>query len=71
MKDKIHPEMKFVSVKCACGAEHKFYTTRQNVRIDVCSNCHPLYKGLSGASLVIDAEGRIEKFNRKYKNKQY
>ncbi len=71
MKAGIHPELRLVTVKCACGAEHKFYTARQNVRIDVCSNCHPLYKGASGAGLVIDTEGRIEKFRKKYQGKEY
>jgi len=67
MKKGIHPEMKLVTVKCACGAEHTFWTTKPNIRIDVCSNCHPFYKGGGKSGVVIvDTEGRIEKFRKKY-----
>jgi large subunit ribosomal protein L31 len=71
MKKDIHPKMKLVTMKCACGAEHRFYTTRDTIRIDVCSNCHPLYRGQAGAGLVIDTEGRIEKFKRRYEGVEY
>ncbi|SHH17109.1 LSU ribosomal protein L31P [Thermosipho atlanticus DSM 15807] len=66
VKKGIHPEMKLITVKCACGTEHKFYSTRENVRIDVCSSCHPFYKGSRGAGAFVDTEGRIEKFKKKY-----
>ena len=67
MKKGIHPEMKLVTVKCACGAEHTFDTTADNVRIDVCSKCHPFYtSGGKGGVLIVDTEGRVEKFRRKY-----
>ncbi|ACM23047.1 ribosomal protein L31 [Thermotoga neapolitana DSM 4359] len=67
VKKGIHPEMKLVTVKCACGAEHTFYTTADNVRIDVCSKCHPFYtSGGKGGVLIVDTEGRVEKFRRKY-----
>jgi len=67
MKKGIHPEMKLVTVKCACGAEHTFWTTKPNIRIDVCSNCHPFYKGEEkGGVFIVDTEGRIEKFRKKY-----
>ncbi len=67
MKKGIHPEMKLVTVKCACGAEHTFWTTKPNIRIDVCSNCHPFYKGGGkGGVFIVDTEGRIEKFRKKY-----
>lgn len=66
LKKGIHPEMKLITVKCACGAEHKFYSTKENVRIDVCSSCHPFYKGAGAAGMIVDTEGRIEKFKKKY-----
>jgi len=65
MKDKIHPKMRLITVKCACGAEHRIWTTRENIRVDVCSNCHPFYKG-DKSVLFVDTEGRVEKFRRKY-----
>ena len=64
MKKGIHPEMKLIKVKCACGAEYEIWSTRDNLRIDVCSKCHPFYTG--GSIRFVDTEGRIEKFKRKY-----
>ncbi len=67
MKRGIHPEMKLVTVKCAsCGTEHTFWTTRENIRIEVCSNCHPFYQGKGSGAIIVDTEGRIEKFMKKY-----
>ncbi len=67
MKKGIHPEMKLVTVKCAsCGAEHTFWTTRENIKIDVCSNCHPFYQGKGAGAVIVDTEGRIEKFRKKF-----
>ena len=68
MRAGIHPKMKLVTVKCACGAEHTFWSTKDNIKIDVCSRCHPLYKGDKGA-LIVDTEGRIDKFKRKFGDK--
>ncbi|HNY37707.1 MAG TPA: 50S ribosomal protein L31 [Petrotogaceae bacterium] len=67
MKKGIHPEMKFITVKCACGAEHKIYSTVDTFRLDVCSKCHPFFKGEIG-SQILDTEGRVKKFNNRYKN---
>ncbi|HOO74000.1 MAG TPA: 50S ribosomal protein L31 [Tepiditoga sp.] len=67
MKSGIHPEMKLVIAKCACGAEHKIYTVSDTVKLDVCSECHPFYQGLTG-SQIIDTEGRVQRFKNKYKN---
>ncbi|HCZ06872.1 MAG TPA: 50S ribosomal protein L31 [Thermotogae bacterium] len=65
MKKGIHPDFKLITVRCACGAEHKIWSTVDTLRIDVCSNCHPFYKGGKGVQFV-DSEGRIDKFRRKY-----
>ena len=66
MKNGIHPEMNLITVKCACGAEHKIYSTADNFRLDVCAECHPFYNG-EGAGFL-DTEGRIQKFKNKYKD---
>lgn len=68
MKKNIHPELKEVTVKCACGAEHKFLSSETNIKIDLCSQCHPFYKG-DGSSLLLDSEGRVQKFRNKYGDK--
>ena len=63
MKEGIHPEYKETTVKCACGAEYKTRSTKENIRVDICSKCHPFYTGQQKAAA---ARGRIEKFNKKY-----
>jgi large subunit ribosomal protein L31 len=65
MKREIQPELKLVIAKCTCGAEHKFWSTKESVRIDLCSNCHPYYKG-DTSSMIIDTEGRVQKFRTKF-----
>ena len=45
MKEGIHPEYKETTVKCACGAEYKTRSTKENIRVDICSKCHPFFTG--------------------------
>lgn len=66
MKKDLHPEMNLITVTCACGAEHKIYSTVDTMRLDVCSHCHPFYKGETGAQ-ILDTEGRVQRFKNKYK----
>jgi len=63
VKANIHPEMKEVTVKCACGATFKTKSTKENIEVEVCSECHPFYTGRQGNTVKT---GKIEKFNRKY-----
>ena len=64
MKKGIHPEYHRVMVKCtSCGAEFETGSTSQSLRVDTCSNCHPFY---TGRQRFAAAQGRIEKFNKKY-----
>lgn len=63
MKKEIHPVYNDVTVDCVCGASWKTRSTAKISKIDICSNCHPFY---SGKHKVIDSEGRIEKFMKKY-----
>jgi large subunit ribosomal protein L31 len=67
MKDKIHPEMHEVMVHCACGNEFLTRSTKKELRVEVCSNCHPFF---TGKQRLMDTEGRVEKFNRKYAKKE-
>ena len=59
----IHPEMKEVTVKCACGATFKTKSTKDIIEVEVCSECQPFYTGKQGNTVKT---GKIEKFNRKY-----
>jgi large subunit ribosomal protein L31 len=65
MKSNIHPDMKELTARCACGAEYQVWTTKDEMKLDVCSNCHPFFQG-KGDSMILDTEGRIDKFRRKY-----
>ncbi len=64
MREKIHPTLNKVTVTCtACGNEFESLSTRKEIRVDTCSNCHPFY---TGKQRFAQAQGRVEKFNRKY-----
>jgi len=63
MKDKIHPKYVETTVHCACGFEYKTHSTRENIRVDICSQCHPFY---TGKSKMIDAAGRVERFRNRF-----
>ena len=63
MKDKIHPGYKEVTVTCACGNKFQTRTTAKAINVDICSNCHPFY---TGKQKLVDAAGRVEKFQRKF-----
>ena len=63
MKKGIHPEYKDCTVKCACGATYNVQSTTDNMVIEVCSNCHPFY---TGKQRFTQADGRVDKFNKKY-----
>ncbi len=64
MKEKIHPVYKEVTVVCACGETFITMSTKPKIRVDMCSKCHPFF---TGKQKIVDAEGRVEKFRKKYK----
>ena len=63
MKKGIHPEMKEVTVKCACGETFTVMSTKDEIHVEVCSKCHPFYTGKQSRT---SKTGRVEKFNQKY-----
>jgi len=63
MKDGIHPDYKISKIHCACGEAWQIRSTKENVKLDICSNCHPFY---TGKQKLIDTEGRVDKFRKKY-----
>jgi len=67
VKDKIHPEYKEAKVICACGETFTTRSTKPVLRVDVCSKCHPFY---TGKEKIVDVEGRVEKFKKKYAKKE-
>lgn len=66
MKAKIHPEYKETTIICACGEAIHTRSTRQNIRVEICSKCHPFF---TGKQKFVDSAGRVEKFLKKYKKK--
>ncbi len=63
MKSGIHPEYGDVTIKCACGSELKTKSTIKDMRVEVCSKCHPFY---TKKQKLVDSTGRVEKFKKKY-----
>ena len=67
MKDKIHPKYyPAAKVTCLCGNTFTTGSTKPELRVEVCSKCHPFY---TGGQRIIDTEGRVERFKKKYKIK--
>jgi large subunit ribosomal protein L31 len=64
MKKDIHPHYDFVTVTCACGETFTTRSTKKNIRVDICSKCHPFF---TGKQKLVDSAGRVEKFKKKYK----
>ena len=67
MKEGIHPKYEATKINCACGNIVATGSTKKDISVEICSNCHPFY---TGESRVLDIAGKIEKFNRKYATHQ-
>jgi large subunit ribosomal protein L31 len=63
MKKGIHPEYHDVSVTCACGNTWRTRSTTKDLRVEICSACHPFF---TGKMRLVDAAGRVERFQRRY-----
>lgn len=63
MKEKIHPAFNISQAHCVCGATYQIGSTKKDIKVDICSACHPLF---TGKEKLIDAEGRVQKFKKKY-----
>ena len=64
MKEGIHPDYKECKVTCACGNTFMTKSTKSEIRLDVCSQCHPFF---TGQQKFVNRGGRVEKFKNKYK----
>ncbi len=67
MKADIHPKYSNTTIKCACGNVLELGSTKSNIRVEICSKCHPFF---TGKQKLVDTAGRIERFRRKYANFQ-
>ena len=67
MKADIHPKYQDTKITCACGAVFEAGSTKQDIRVEICSKCHPFF---TGKQKLIDTAGRIDRFRKKYEKFQ-
>ena len=67
MKEKIHPKYEMTKISCACGNVIETRSTVKDIKIEICSSCHPFF---TGKQKLVDTAGRIERFRKKYNIKQ-
>jgi len=63
LKENIHPEYHCAQVTCACGESFEVGSTRESLKVEICSKCHPFF---TGKQKFVDTGGRVERFKRKY-----
>jgi large subunit ribosomal protein L31 len=66
VKAGIHPEYMECTVRCSCGNTFTTRSTKSEMHVELCSQCHPFY---TGKQKLVDAGGRVERFNRRYANR--
>jgi large subunit ribosomal protein L31 len=67
MKAKIHPNYVEANVHCACGNTWQTHSTKADVHIEICSNCHPFF---TGQQRIVDTAGRVERFTKRFEKTQ-
>lgn len=63
MKDGIHPNYQPTTIKCACGEVIETRSVKSDIKVEICSKCHPFF---TGKQKLIDAGGRVDRFKKKY-----
>ena len=63
MREGIHPKYYDVDARCACGATWKTRSTKKELHLEICANCHPFF---TGKQKLIDTEGRVQRFTKKF-----
>ena len=67
MKEKIHPKYEMTKISCACGNVIETRSTVKDLKVEICSACHPFF---TGKQKLVDTAGRIERFRKKYNIKE-
>lgn len=67
MKTDIHPEYATAHVRCTCGNEFETRSTTSEIKVEICSNCHPFY---TGRQKLVDTGGRVDRFKRRAAKRQ-
>ncbi|MCP4547646.1 MAG: 50S ribosomal protein L31 [bacterium] len=65
MKNGIHPDYKDCTISCICGFKIETRATQSEIKVEICSNCHPFY---TGKQKLVDTAGRVERFQKRYKD---
>jgi large subunit ribosomal protein L31 len=63
MKDGIHPKYEPATITCACGNVIETRSTARDIKVEICSSCHPFF---TGKQKLVDTAGRVERFKKKY-----
>jgi large subunit ribosomal protein L31 len=63
MKDGIHPKYEPTTITCACGNVIETRSTARDIKVEICSSCHPFF---TGKQKLVDTAGRVERFKKKY-----
>lgn len=63
MKQGIHPNYETTTIRCACGNVIETRSTKKDIRVDICSRCHPFF---TGRQKLVDTGGRVERFNKRF-----
>ncbi len=63
MRPNIHPQLHLVTVACACGNTFQTRSTKKDLRLEICNECHPFF---TGKQKLVDSAGRVERFQRRY-----
>ncbi len=63
MKKDIHPQYVDTTIRCACGNVIETRSTKENIRVEICSKCHPFF---TGKQKLVDSAGRVERFQKKF-----
>jgi len=66
MRKNLHPEYQEVFVHCACGETWTTRSTKKELRLEICSKCHPFF---TGKQKLVDSAGRVERFRKRYEKK--
>ncbi len=65
MKDGIHPKYEETTISCACGNIIETGSVAKDMKVEICNACHPFF---TGTQKIVDTEGRVERFNKRYSN---
>ena len=67
MKPDIHPQLHLVTAVCACGNTFQVHSTQDELRLEICNECHPYF---TGKQKLIDTAGRVDRFKKRYEQTQ-